>query len=291
LAVWTSMGQDGAWEGVYGRFLNASGGLVGGEFCANTTTASRQIHPVVASDGIERFLVGWSGFVGLAGGMDLFAQRYASTNQPLNAPDPPFVTVLSSNALSVTWPELAGFSVDHYEVFADGAATTTAAVTSNSWTMTELAAASTHYFRLAYVLTDGRRSPLSGATTNTTFGALWYYDLVPQEWMATYWGPAFWAWPLPFEDSDGDGVNNRNEFLAGTDPTDPSSVLRIRLQPGPQGLFLNWNTQPGLMYQVQVSANLGGWTNLGGPRFAAGYLDSTYVSGGNAGYYRVLRLR
>ena len=291
LVAWMSLGQDGSREGVFGQLLRGDGAPAGGEFRVNTTTISQQMQPAVASDGVGRFLAVWTSFPGGAGGFDLYAQRYASTTQPLNAPDPPFVTVLSSNALSITWPAVAGFSVDHYEIFADGAAAATASVSGNSWIMTGLDPSSTHSFQLAYVLTDGRRSPLSGATTKTTFGALWYYDLIPQEWMAVYWGPAFWTWPLPFEDSDGDGVDNLDEFLAGTDPTDPGSVLRIRLQHTVQGLFLNWNTRPGLMYQVQSSANLGSWSNVGGSRFAAGYLDSIYVGGANAGYYRVLRLR
>ncbi|MEI2723838.1 MAG: hypothetical protein V9H26_09950 [Verrucomicrobiota bacterium] len=35
----------------------------------------------------------------------------------------------------------------------------------------------------------------------------------------------------------------------------------------------------------------GGWTNVGGPRFAAGTGDSIYVGGGSAGFYRIVRLR
>lgn len=290
LVVWTSLGQDGSREGVFGRVVWGDGVPAGEEFCVNTTTVSQQLHPVVASDGVERFLAVWTSFTGVAAGMDLFAQRYASTNQPLFAPDPPYVSVLSSNALSVTWPPVAGFDVAHYEVYADGAATPTATVTNNAWTMSGLAPASTHFFRLAYVLADGRRSPLSGATTNTTYGVMTYGG-IPYEWMQFYFGNDVFAWPSPFADTDGDGVSNRNEFLAGTDPTDPNSVLRLRLHPTPQGLYLSWNTQPGLLYQVQVSTNLGGWVNVGGPRFAAGQVDSMYVGGGNAGYYRVLRVR
>ena len=46
------------------------------------------------------------------------------------------------------------------------------------------------------------------------------------------------------------------------------------------------------MYQVQSAATAGGgWTNVGGPRFAAGTVDSKYVGGGAAGYYRIVRLR
>ena len=109
--------------------------------------------------------------------------------------------------------------------------------------------------------------------------------------MTRYFGSDAFNWPSPFADSDGDGVSNYNEFLAGTDPTSANSVLKIRLQPTPQGLFLNWNTQAGLIYQVQSSPDLKSWTNAGGARFAAGTVDSMYVGGSKADYYRVLRLR
>ena len=66
----------------------------------------------------------------------------------------------------------------------------------------------------------------------------------------------------------------------------------VRLRPTAQGLFLDWNTQPGLLYQVQSAAAPGsGWVNVGGARFAAGTTDSMYVGGGNTGFFRVVRLR
>jgi hypothetical protein len=98
-------------------------------------------------------------------------------------------------------------------------------------------------------------------------------------------------WPSPLVDSDGDGVSNRDEFLAGTNPVDASSVLRQHLTPTSQGLFLSWNTVPGLMYQVQSSTNLTTWVDVGSLRFAAGSMDSVYVGGNSPTYYRVSRRR
>lgn len=292
LVTWTSLGQDGSREGVYAQYLRGDGTLFGSEFRVNTTTVSQQIHPTVASDGTARFLAVWSGFAGVAGVFDLYAQRYANTNQPLAAPGAPIVSVLSSNTLSVSWPPVSGFSIANYEVYADGAATATATVTNTYWNATGLASASTHSYRLAYVLTDGRRSPLSGATTNTTYtgGATW--GGIPQEWMSGYFGSDIFSWPSPYVDSDGDGVSNKDEFLAGTNPNNANSVLKVRLQPTAQGLFLNWNTQSGLMYQVwSTTAPGGAWAKVGGPRFAAGTVDSLYVGGSAAGFYRIERLR
>jgi hypothetical protein len=109
--------------------------------------------------------------------------------------------------------------------------------------------------------------------------------------MTYYFGADVYSWPSPYADSDGSGVSNLNDFLAGTCPTNAASVLRIHLQPTVQGLFLNWNTQPGLIYQAQVSTNLKSWTSLGGMRFAPGTVDSICVGGSSASYYRVLRVR
>jgi hypothetical protein len=80
-------------------------------------------------------------------------------------------------------------------------------------------------------------------------------------------------------------------FLSGGNPLVPSTWLRTQLASTSQGFFLNWNPQPGFLYQVQTSADLASWTNLGAPRFAAGTQDSLNVGGNNVGYYRVLMLR
>lgn len=292
LVCWTGLGQDGSREGVYAQYLRGDGALVGGEFRVNGTTVGQQIHPVVGSDRASRFLVAWTSFVGGPSVFDLFAQRYVNTDQPLAPPGQPMVSVLSSNTLSVSWPPVSGFTVANYEVYADGSATATAVVSNTYWNATGLAPASTHTYRLAYVLLDGRRSPLSAPATNTTYGAGATWGGIPQEWMVANFGGDIFLWPSPFLDSDGDGASNKNEFLAGTNPNDVNSVLKVRLQSTPQGLFLNWNTQPGLMYQVWTSASAGGgWVKLGGPRFAAGPVDSMYLGLGGAGFYQIERLR
>jgi hypothetical protein len=64
LIVWTSLGQDGSREGVFGQFVHENGSLVGREVSVNTTTAGQQMQPAVASDGAEQFLVVWTGFTG-----------------------------------------------------------------------------------------------------------------------------------------------------------------------------------------------------------------------------------
>jgi hypothetical protein len=165
-----------------------------------------------------------------------------------------------------------------------------------------LAAGSTHTFQVDYTTTDGRRSPVSPPASGTTWlGYFWGTPpyVIPVEWMTEYFGPQS-SWPSATADNDGDGMNNYQEFLAGTIPTNSASVLRVQISQTPQsqpfsqtsqGMYLSWNTQPGLTYQVQVTTNFISWSNLGSPRFAAGNSDSIFVGGGVAGYYRVLLLR
>jgi hypothetical protein len=74
VAVWTSLGQDGSWEGVYGQLVVGSGDLAGTEFRVNTATISRQRQAAVAFDGAN-LLVVWSSFVN-TGTFDLLSQSY-----------------------------------------------------------------------------------------------------------------------------------------------------------------------------------------------------------------------
>jgi large repetitive protein len=81
MVVWTSMGQDGSREGVYGRFLQGGIAVSGSEMQVNTTVISQQIHPAVAWNGVNNFMVVWTSFVG-ASGFDLYGQAYALNTSP-----------------------------------------------------------------------------------------------------------------------------------------------------------------------------------------------------------------
>ena len=81
LVVWTSVGEDGSREGVYGRFLPGGLTAAGPEFRVNTTTRNQQILPAVAWNGVDRFLVVWSSPL-LASGFDLYGQAYLLNPTP-----------------------------------------------------------------------------------------------------------------------------------------------------------------------------------------------------------------
>ena len=309
MVTWTSLGQDGSREGVYGQFLHGVA-PVGGEFLVNTTTIGQQMQPVVTSDGADQFLVVWTSYTGSPYNFDLFAQRYVNVAAILQQMPAPFVWapfVVSNNMyqpqLVVSWPPLLGISISNYEVYVDGAATPAGLTTSNAWTMTAangLTNSSTHSFQVDYVTTTGGRSPLSPSTSGTTWGGQ-SWGGIPFEWMTAYYGsltvsfvggvPTY-NWPAPNTVLVPGGPTLLQIFLSGGNPANPSTWLKTTLTSTSQGMFLSWNTQSGATYQVQVRTNLtAAWSNLGAPRFAAGYSDSIYVGGSPAGFYRLLLLR
>jgi hypothetical protein len=66
-------------------------------------------------------------------------------------------------------------------------------------------------------------------------------------------------------DSEGDGMNNRDEYAAGTDPRDPSSRLKIEsLTRLGTTVVLQFQTVSNRTYTVQFSSEATGaaWTNL-----------------------------
>jgi hypothetical protein len=100
MIVWTSLGQDGSREGVYGRLINNDGTMAGSEFRVNTTTEGSQMHPAISSDATGQFLAVWTSYSRGGSAFDIFAQRYAipgyASTAPANlyAPPPldPFMT-------------------------------------------------------------------------------------------------------------------------------------------------------------------------------------------------------
>jgi hypothetical protein len=70
----------------------------------------------------------------------------------------------------------------------------------------------------------------------------------------------------PNDDFDHDGATNDEESVAGTDPTDPASVLRlsVRRLPATGDTILRWPAVPGRDYEVHSCGDLVGasWTVL-----------------------------
>ncbi len=60
-------------------------------------------------------------------------------------------------------------------------------------------------------------------------------------------------------DPDGDGLTNWQEYLAGTDPLNANSVLRVsRIRPTAQGLVLRWPSVAGKVYALETATSVKG---------------------------------
>ncbi len=295
LIVWTSgslagqLTQDGSREGVFGQFIGKEGIAIDGEFQINTTVPSRQIHAVVDASGSGNIVVAWSGFQ--AGtSFDLAAQRF-TTSEGLPQPSAPFVSALNQFRISITWDPMTEFDVASFELYVDSEVSPRV-TEGNSFLHSPLAPGSAHSYRLAYVLSNGRRSPLSNASEGSSWAEDLNGDGLPDDWEETFWGSAQSDWPRSFADSDSDGATNFQEYLAGTHPLDSESVLKTDLQLTDQGWLLSWNTQSGLIYQVQASDDLENWQDLDEPRFAPDGTDSMLLNTqSEVTYYRIVRIR
>lgn len=61
-------------------------------------------------------------------------------------------------------------------------------------------------------------------------------------------------------DTDGDGMSDGGEAIAGTDPRDPASRLELGVAPAGGGVELRWTAVPARAYQIESSADLKTWS-------------------------------
>ena len=324
LIVWTSLGQDGSREGVFGQFVRTDMSPTGGEFCVNTTTLGPQMQPAVASDGAGQFLVVWTSFTFGPTSMDLFVQRYANVSAILQPMAAPFVYApftLITNALNtngvyqpqlvVSWPPVQGLSISTYEVYVDGAVTPMAIVTTNVWTMTaanRLTTSSSNFFQVDYVTTDGRTSPISPSAGGMTWSG-YNWKGIPFEWMTQYYGSDVSQWPANVNTPLVSGGPTLYQiFLSGGNPLDSTTWLRMQISQTPQGLTMNlsgvtqaqmylniYGLQQGRIYQLQWTTDFVTWSPYPQyEQFVATELNtarSIPLTSGSVGYYRILLLR
>jgi hypothetical protein len=67
------------------------------------------------------------------------------------------------------------------------------------------------------------------------------------------------------DDTDGDGQSSLEEYLAGTNPNDPASVLAITNHASTGGIntTLTWKSVMNRNYRIQQSTDLNSWLDSG----------------------------
>ncbi len=96
----------------------------------------------------------------------------------------------------------------------------------------------------------------------------------------------------PAGDADGDGVSNAAEDLAGTDPLDAKSTLRITsvVRLNATNVTVTWNSVPGVKYVVQATPDLATAYTAASATLTATSSSTTYQdtnAGGAKRFYRV----
>jgi Tol biopolymer transport system component len=87
-------------------------------------------------------------------------------------------------------------------------------------------------------------------------------DGIPDWWTQEYFGHAIgeeFDLSRAQNDTDNDGMTNHEEFMAGTNPTDPNSVFKLTIAPtnvSGTNVVLTWTALPGKSYQVQYTETL-----------------------------------
>jgi hypothetical protein len=123
-------------------------------------------------------------------------------------------------------------------------------------------------------------------------------DDIPDTWRLRYFGSVSNLLSHAQVDADGDGVSNWDEFIAGTNPMDRASHLRLGANPatgGPhgetRGLTLRWPSVAGKLYAIEAAPALVGseWLPASSPLAGTGQeLQFTPLDGSNAAqFYRV----
>jgi hypothetical protein len=120
-----------------------------------------------------------------------------------------------------------------------------------------------------------------------------YHDGIPDSWRLRYFGTVYNVLSQADADADGDGANNRQEYVAGTDPTDPSSVLRVSTDQAvaqqSQDCVVHWPSVAGKHYIIERSASLFGsnWIPVSTNAGSGTDMEFHDTSGGAVRFYRV----
>jgi hypothetical protein len=120
-------------------------------------------------------------------------------------------------------------------------------------------------------------------------------SITSDEWKLHFFGSLTNSLAGDDVDADGDGAPNWQEYLAGTDPTNPASVFQFDgagfSANGAGGVALSWLTAPGKTYILESIPALGegSWTAINtntGDGYTYQFIQTKH--NGDAQFYRIL---
>jgi hypothetical protein len=97
LAVWSSMGQDGSWEGVFAKWIDAMGRCPGDDIQVNSVSGGGQLYPTVTADEDGNIVAAWSSNMPTYG-YEIFAQRLEELRLQ--------VLPVGNGLLNLSWPSV-----------------------------------------------------------------------------------------------------------------------------------------------------------------------------------------
>lgn len=324
VVVWSSFGQDGSLQGIYGQRFTAAGAKAGTEFRINQTIINNQRTPDVAALAGGGFVVAWvSELQRAANSVDIYARVFDTVGSPVtdelllsgDSYRPcanPSLASSRDGGFAVAWSEkdvipgvslvatgASSFSALSWDVyvrcFNSTGAATTQPVRMNSMTYGDqyaprLAGFGRNY--LATWLSLGQDGSMEGV----------YGQFLGED--ASLAGVEFRVNTANASRQidatiASDGINR---FLVAWASFGSSmgfdlfarayDLIRVEITPLSQGVRVSWNSQPGLKYQLQVSTNYVTWSNHGAPVTAAGYTSQADINAAASGAaYRVVRIQ
>jgi hypothetical protein len=287
--TWTTLGHDGDVEGIYGNVI--TDGVVSDEdFLINTTTKGRQFLSSVSCIDPSNWVVTWSGFSTSSRSLEVYAQKFNVSTVRVK-PISIYGFGANFDTINVVWPLANDENVSGYRVSVDDGSQVFETESSHI-SINELEAGQSYQISLAYVYHDGSTSVGTADLVVSTWTPDDNKDGLPDVWQSSYFGGVSSSWEDSSTDTDGDGANNLEELLAGTDPADSTDVLVMHLHKSNGQNWLSWTTVEGGIYQLQQTSSFNTWLNVGSPRFAADAVDAVQINNvDDLSIYRIVRLK